>query len=130
MRSILAKSLLIDFLLTSIRLSHGDDARHDAATRRVSNDDYSTGEQAQGGKPFLSIIEAIIHEGHARVAEHLFGVGKVQAVLDEVAAVLCFVPCVVTNKGNGGCRRSHNMGRSASWLEADRLCGHVEDYRD
>jgi hypothetical protein len=47
MRSILAKSLLVDFLLTSIGLSHGDDARHGVAARRVGNDDYSTGEQAQ-----------------------------------------------------------------------------------
>jgi hypothetical protein len=34
------------FLLMSICLSHGDDARHLAGARRVSNDDYSTGEQA------------------------------------------------------------------------------------
>src|SRR5690242_560658 len=95
MRSILAKSLLIDFLLTSICLSHGDDMRHVAAARRVSNDDYSTGEQAQAGKPFLSIIEAIVHEGHARAAEHSFGIGKIQAVLDEVAAVLCLALFIV-----------------------------------
>jgi hypothetical protein len=46
MRSILAKSLLIDFLLTSICLSHGDNARGVLAARGVRNHDYSTGEQA------------------------------------------------------------------------------------
>src|SRR5690242_18361702 len=94
MRSILAKSLLIDLLFTSICLSHGDDARHAATARRVSNDDYSTGEQAQGDKPFLSIIEAVIHEGHARPAKHLFSIGKIQAMLGEVAAVLGLVPFI------------------------------------
>src|SRR5215469_15103282 len=94
MRSILAKSLLIDFLLTSICLSHGDDARHVTAARRVSNEDYSTGEQAQCDKPFLSIIEAVIHEGNARSAEHLFSVSKVEAVLNKVGPVLCFVPFI------------------------------------
>ena len=81
MRSILAKSLLIDFLLTSICLYHGAYTRYVAAARRVGNDDYSTGEQAEAGKPFLSIIEAVIHEGRARAAEHSFGIGKIQAVL-------------------------------------------------
>jgi hypothetical protein len=47
MRSTLAKSLLIDFLLTSICLSHGDNPRGIVAAWRVGNDDYSTGERAQ-----------------------------------------------------------------------------------
>jgi len=47
MRSTLAKSLLIDFLLTSICLSHGDNPLGIVAAWRVGNDDYSTGERAQ-----------------------------------------------------------------------------------
>jgi hypothetical protein len=44
MRSTLAKSLLIDFLLTSICLSHGDNPRDVVAAWRVGDNDYSTGE--------------------------------------------------------------------------------------
>jgi hypothetical protein len=62
MRSTRAKSLLIDFLLTSICLSHGNNPGDVVAAWRVGNDDYSTGEQAQSDQPFLSIIEAAIHE--------------------------------------------------------------------
>lgn len=47
MPSTLAKSLLIDFLLTPVCLSHGDDPRDIAAAGRVGNDNYSTVEQAQ-----------------------------------------------------------------------------------
>jgi hypothetical protein len=85
---------LIDFLLTSICLSHGDNPRDVVAAWRVGNDDYSTGEQAQGDKPFLSIIEAAIYEGDARAGQHLFGVGKIQTMFSEIAAVLRFVPLI------------------------------------
>jgi hypothetical protein len=54
MRSTLAKSLLIDFLLTSIYLSHGDNPRGVVAAWRVGNNNYSTGEQAQSDQPFPS----------------------------------------------------------------------------
>src|SRR5207248_3980457 len=94
MRSILAKSLLIDFLLTSICLSHGDNPGDVAAAWRVGNNDYSTGEQTQGDKPFLSIIEAAVYEGDAKPGQHLFGVRKIQTVFSEVAAVLRLVPFV------------------------------------
>jgi len=47
MRSTLAKSLLIDFLLTSICLSHGNNPRGIAAAWRVGDDDYPAREQAQ-----------------------------------------------------------------------------------
>jgi hypothetical protein len=47
MRSTRAKSLLIDFLLTSICLSHGNNPGDVVAAWRVGNDDYSTGERAQ-----------------------------------------------------------------------------------
>ena len=42
----------------------------------MGNDDHSTGEQAQGDQPFLSIIEPVVHEGDARPSENLFGIGK------------------------------------------------------
>jgi hypothetical protein len=91
MRSILTKSLLIDFLLTSIRLSHGDNPRGVAAAERVGDNDYPTGEQAQSDKPFLSIIETVIYERDARAGQHLF---EIQPMLGEVDAVLRFVPFV------------------------------------
>jgi hypothetical protein len=92
MRSILAKSLLVDFLFTSICLSHGDNARGVVAARRVGNDNYPTDEQTHSDKPLLSIIETLIHEGDAGPGQHLFGVRKIQTVFSEVAAVLRFVP--------------------------------------
>ena len=94
MRSTLAKSLLIDFLFTSICLPHGDNPRDVVAAWRVGNDDYSTGEQAQGDKPFLSIIETAIYERDARPGQDLFGVRKIQTMFGEVAAVLRLVPFV------------------------------------
>jgi len=66
MRSILAKSLLIDLLLTSICLSHGDNPRGVVAAWRVGDNNYSNSEQAQGDKPHLSIIEAAVYESNAR----------------------------------------------------------------
>jgi len=57
-------------------------------------DEHAPGEQAQGDKPLLSIVEAVILEGDARPGEHLFGVLKTQAMLGEVAAVLRPVPFV------------------------------------
>jgi hypothetical protein len=64
------------------------------AARRVGDDDYSTGEQAQGDKPFLSIIETVIYEGDARPCQHLSGVSKVKAMLRRIGAVLCFISFV------------------------------------
>jgi hypothetical protein len=51
MRSILAKSLLIDFLLRLICLSHGDDPRGVFAAWRVGNNNHPASEQTQGDKP-------------------------------------------------------------------------------
>jgi hypothetical protein len=87
-----AKSLLIDFLLTSVCLSHGDDARFIVAVLRVGYDNYSTGEKAQGEKPFLPIIETVIYESHVRPGQYLLGVREIQTLLGEVAAVLRLVP--------------------------------------
>jgi hypothetical protein len=81
-------------LLTSICLSHGDNPRDVVAAWRVGDNDYSTGEQAQSDKPFLSIIETVIYERDARAGQHLFSVRKIQSMLGEVAAVLRFVPFV------------------------------------
>src|SRR5271157_282108 len=92
-RSIRAKSLLIDFLLTSVRLPHGDDAGGLAA-RRMGYHDQASGEEAQSDQPFLSIIETVVLEGDTRSGKYLFGVLKSQTVLGEVATVLRFVPSV------------------------------------
>src|SRR5580693_4413937 len=90
-RSSRAKSLLIDFFLTAVCLSHGDNPRVLAA-RRVGESHDAAGQHAQGDKPFLPIIETVIHECDARACEHFLGVPKIQAMLDEVAAVLGLVP--------------------------------------
>jgi hypothetical protein len=62
--------------------------------RAAGNDDYSAGEQAQGDKPFLPIIETLIKESDAKPGQHQFGVGKIQAILGEVAAAFRLVPLV------------------------------------
>jgi hypothetical protein len=53
---------------------------------------HASSEQAQGDKPFLSIIETVILEGDARSGKHLFGVFKSQTMLGEVAPVFRLVP--------------------------------------
>jgi hypothetical protein len=59
MRSILAKSLLIDFLFTPVSLSHGNDARSLVA-RRMGDDNQTSGQQAQSDEPFFPVSEAVI----------------------------------------------------------------------
>src|SRR5438477_4863862 len=92
-RSTFAKSLLIDLLLTPVRLPHGDYARC-LAPRGMGYDNRPSVQQAQRDKPFLSIVEAAILEGDARPRKYLFGVPEIQAMLSEVAAVLRIVPFV------------------------------------
>jgi hypothetical protein len=92
MRSILAKSLLIDFSLTSICLSHGDNPRGVIAAWRVGDNNYSNGEQAQGDKPHFPIIEAAVYESDARPGQHPCSVREIQTVFSEVAAILRFIP--------------------------------------
>jgi len=70
----------------SVRLPHGDDAGCLAA-RRMGDQNHASSEQAQGEKPFLSIIETVIREGDARPGKHLPGVFKSQPMLGEVAPV-------------------------------------------
>jgi len=95
MRSILAKSLLIDFLLTLICLSHGYNPRAVFAALRVGNNNHPASEPTQGDGPHLSLIEAAIHESGARPGQHLFSVREIQPMLGEVATILRFVPFVV-----------------------------------
>ena len=90
--SSLAKSLLIDFLLTSVRLSHGDHARHLVPARGVSHHHDPPSEHPESDQPFLSIVETVIDEADAAAGEDLFGIRKIQAVLGTIAAVLGFVP--------------------------------------
>jgi hypothetical protein len=78
MPSTLAKSLLIDFLLASISLSHADNARDIVAARHMGDNSYSTGEPAQGDELFLPIIETVIYEGDTKSAQHMFGVREIQ----------------------------------------------------
>src|SRR5258708_36201138 len=79
-RSIRAKSLVTDFLLTPVSFPHGDDARLFVA-RRVGDHHQPPGEQTQRDEPFFSIVEAVIHECDTRPGKHLLGVRKLQAVL-------------------------------------------------
>jgi hypothetical protein len=74
MRSTLARSLWIDFLLTPTCLSHGDNPGGVVGAWRVGDNDYSTGKQAQGDKPFLFIIETVIGERDAGAGQYLLGV--------------------------------------------------------
>lgn len=50
------------------------------------------GQHAKGDKPFLPIIETVIHECDTRTGQDFLGVPKIQAMPDEVAAVLGLVP--------------------------------------
>jgi len=101
MRSTLARSettllffetLLVDFFLTSIGLSHGDDSCNVVAAGRVGDHDYPLFEHAQSDQPFLSIVETVVDEGNTRPCQHLFGVGEIQSVFSHVAGVLGLVP--------------------------------------
>jgi len=53
---------LIDFLFTSVPLSHGDDARPVIA-RRMGYDNQTPGQQAQSDKPFFAVGETIVFVG-------------------------------------------------------------------
>jgi hypothetical protein len=83
MRSTRAKSLLIDFLFTSVPLSYGDDARSLIA-RRVGHDNQPSGQQTQSDKPFFPILETVVFKRDARPGKHLCGILEAQAVLGEV----------------------------------------------
>jgi hypothetical protein len=60
-----AKSVVVDFLLTSVCLSHGDNACHVGAARRVGNHDNPAFERTDANEPFLSVIDTVIYEGDA-----------------------------------------------------------------
>src|SRR5271157_4853095 len=102
MRSIRAKSLLIDFLLTPIPFPHRDNARSPVA-RCMGYDDQTPIEQAQGDEPLLSVGEAIIFERNARPSKHLLGIREAKAMLGEVLPVLRLVPFVCHSRFKVDC---------------------------
>jgi len=94
-RSTLSKSLLIDFLLTAVRLSRRDDARRVVPARGMARtDDHATREHAHCDEPLLAIVEAVIFEGNGRPVEHERRVLKAEAVFCEVVASFRFIPFV------------------------------------
>jgi hypothetical protein len=66
---------LIDFLFTSISLSHGDDARPVIA-RRMGYDNQTPSQQAQSDEPFFAVSKTVVFEGDARPCKHLPGILK------------------------------------------------------
>jgi hypothetical protein len=84
---------LIDFLFTSISLSHGDDARPVIA-RRMGYDNQTPSQQAQSDEPFFAVSKTVVFEGDARPCKHLLGILKAEAVLGDVRPVLRLVPFV------------------------------------
>src|SRR5580704_8671296 len=93
MRSIRAKSLLIDLFFTSISLSHGNDARPVVA-RRMGYDHQMPREQTQSDEPRFAISEPVVPEGDARPGKHMLCILKAEAMLGEVLSVLFVVPLV------------------------------------
>jgi hypothetical protein len=94
MRSIRAKSLLIDFLFTAVSLPHGNDARSLIA-RGMGYDHQTPSQQAQSDEPFFSVGEAIIFEGDARPGKNPVCVLKAEAMLGEVRSVFGIIPLVL-----------------------------------
>src|ERR1700686_5119198 len=97
-----AKSLLVDFLFTSVSLSHGDDARPVIA-RRVGYNHQTPGKQAQCDEPFFAVGESVVFESDARPGKYLFRILKAEAVLGDVLAVLRLVPFVVHSVSQPNC---------------------------
>ncbi len=85
---------MIDFLLTSSCLSHGNNSSSVLAAQRVGNDHDARDQQTQCDEPFLSIVETVIRKCHTWPGEDLLSIRKVKTVLHEVGAVLCLVPLV------------------------------------
>ncbi len=54
----------------------------------MSYHDHAPREQPQRDKSLFAILETIIDEGDARPIENALGIGEVQPVLGEIAAVL------------------------------------------
>jgi hypothetical protein len=62
---------LIDFLFTSVSLSHGDDARPVIA-RRMGYDNQTPGQQAQSDEPFFAVGESVVFDPRpSRISFHL-----------------------------------------------------------
>src|SRR3984885_7472451 len=79
-RSIRSKSLLIDFLFTSISLSHGDDARPVIA-RRMGYDNQAPSQQAQSDEPFFAVSKTVVFEGDASPANTCSASSKLRPCL-------------------------------------------------
>src|SRR5258706_14650832 len=93
MRSIRAKSLLIDLLFTAIPLPHRDDARS-LIPRCMGYDNQTPGQQAQGDETFFPVSKAVVFEGDARPGKDLLGILEAETVLSEVLLFLRLVPFV------------------------------------
>jgi hypothetical protein len=77
MRSIRAKSLLIDFFLTTVPLSHGNDARR-LVTRRMGNDHQTPDQQTQRDEPLFAVSKTVVFKGDAGPGKDLFGIFKAE----------------------------------------------------
>jgi hypothetical protein len=53
-----------------------------------------SGERPETHQPVLSILETAIDEGHTASGEDPFGIGKGQAVLGAIVAVVVIVPFI------------------------------------
>ena len=60
----------------------------------MGNDHQSANQHAQSDEPFLSIIEAVVHERDARPRKNQFGVLEPEAVFSEIATILRLIPLV------------------------------------
>src|ERR1700686_93454 len=97
-----AKSLLVDFLFTSVSLSHGDDARPVIA-RRMGYDNQTPVQQAQSDEPFFAVGESVVFEGNAGPGKYLLGILEAEAMLGDVLPVLRLVPVVFHSISNLNC---------------------------
>jgi hypothetical protein len=88
-----AKSLLINFLLTSVSLPHGDDARSLIA-RGMGYDNQAPGQQAQSDEPFFPIAEAVIFERDTRSGKNLLSILEAEAMFGEILSILRLIPLV------------------------------------
>jgi hypothetical protein len=64
------------------------------ASWRMRDDDAAAGEQSEGDKPLLAVIEAVIWTRDAWAGQNLFGIRKIQAVFGEIALILGLVPLI------------------------------------
>jgi len=63
-------------------------------TRGVGHHHNPSSKHPKTHQASLAIVTTVIDEGYAAAGEDLFSIGKVQAVLGAIAAVLSFVPFI------------------------------------